>query len=114
MSEGTTNSKARSPRKRAHPACQTIATLNDKETKKSKKRVRNKRVRFSPKKKTHRADDYDRTPPELDVFDCDGCGIIIIGNRHHCKLCDFDLCSTCVPQVQHEHDEFEVITEEED
>jgi hypothetical protein len=100
---GTPNTKVQSPCKRARPSLTTTGTPRQKKKQNS--------VRFSPKKKSYLADDYDRTPPELDVFDCDGCAIKILGDRHHCQQCDFDLCPNCAPKVkmQHEHDEFEII-----
>ena len=36
--------------------------------------------------------EYNRTPPELDIFSCDSCSCTILGERHHCGVCDYDLC----------------------
>jgi hypothetical protein len=63
-------------------------------------------VQFSPNLKIYKADDYDRTQPELNVFDCDGCSQKILQERHTCTQCDYDLCATCAPLLiqKHEHD----------
>ena len=62
---------------------------------------------------------YDRTPPELEVFDCDGCAMKILGERHHCTQCgDFDLCHECAPKLvpshQHPKGSFEIIPPDQD
>jgi hypothetical protein len=69
-----------------------------KKNKKQKKKRSRSVVRFSPKKKNliYLADDYDRKPIELDVYECDQCSIkIIFGERYHCKEYDYDLCHEC-------------------
>ena len=64
------------------------------------------------------ADEYDRTPPPLDVYDCDGCSVKILGARYHCKYCDdFDLCQDCAignNKISHMHSEYEIILEDDD
>jgi hypothetical protein len=104
---GTPNTKVQPARKRKQARPSTGISLTATGTPRQKKK-RNS-VRFSPKKKTYLlADNYDQKPPELDVFDCDGCAIKILGERHHCQQCDFDLCPNCAraPKVkmQQEHD----------
>jgi hypothetical protein len=63
-------------------------------------------VQFSPNLKIYKADDYDRTQPELNVFDCDGCSQKILQERYTCTQCDYDLCATCAPMLiqKHKHD----------
>jgi hypothetical protein len=37
-------------------------------------------------------------------FECDGCKMKpIVGVRHNCKACNFDLCTKCVKTVAHAH-----------
>lgn len=81
-----------------------------------KSRKKKKKVRISPKhtNQVFFADEYDRTPPELNVFHCDECGTYILKERHHCTKCDeFDLCPKCFvgADLKHEHgmDDFETI-----
>ena len=89
-------------------------------------------VRFSPKKQNtiNFADDYDRKPIELDVYECDECSIkIILGERYHCKECDYDLCHECgkiqlqtktktgierTKTHEHEHSNWEIIPPDDD
>ena len=76
-------------------------------------------MRFSPKKETYIADNYDRTPPPLDVYDCDGCGMKILEERYHCKLCDdFDICKDCATgsneKVNHIHNAYDVVIPSDD
>ena len=86
-----------------HPLISKDTTSDDNDNRKKKKKKKKKKrsrsvVRFSPKKKNiiYLADDYDRKPIELDVYECDGCSIkIIFGERYHCKECDYDLCHEC-------------------
>ena len=86
-----------------HPLISKDTTPDDNDNRKKKKKKKKKKrsrsvVRFSPKKKNiiYLADDYDRKPIELDVYECDGCSIkIIFGERYHCKECDYDLCHEC-------------------
>ena len=53
-------------------------------------------VSFAPKLTsvflTYSPLEYNRTPPELDIFSCDSCSCTILGERHHCGVCDYDLC----------------------
>lgn len=84
---------------------------NDKKKSHSKK-VRAKKVRISPKanNEVFFVESYDRTPPPLDVFQCDLCENYILEERYHCKVCeDYDLCPACMEKKQHEHDDFEIV-----
>lgn len=91
-------------------------------TRKLPTRKKRRRVRISPKSQNQVffADSYDRTPPEIDVFNCDICQKYILQERYHCNICeDYDLCKGCATgeDKKHEHDDFEVIlppSEEED
>lgn len=73
-------------------------------------------MRISPKNtnQVFFADAYDRTPPALDVFQCDECNKYILKERHHCTTCqDFDLCQDCAATSKHVHrDDFEIIRED--
>ena len=116
-----------------HPLISKDITPDDNDNRKKKKRKKTKKrsrsvVRFSPKKKNiiYLADDYDRTPIELDVYECDECSIkIIFGERYHCKECDYDLCHECgkiqlqtktetTKTHEHEHSNWEIIPPDDD
>jgi len=94
--------------------------MKDHAKKDHKAKKAHKKVRISPKYKNQVffADTYDRTPPPIDVFECDGGSCknkYILNKRYHCQKCaDFDLCHECATgddMAKHEHSlsDFEII-----